>query len=231
MYAFEIFLIFWFNIYKDKTKGGINMAIPKLKAEIRTKAGRRNSIRLRNEGFIPGVIYSQGEETKQIKFSRKEVQKMLSNYGETGTIDVELEGNTVPVLIKEIQKHVILDSVLHLDLQQLSEDKKVKLRVPVVIQGREKVETSSSVVEQQLMEIEIQCFPKYIPQHAVVDVSNLEHGNSITLSELDIAKDENIEVLSDINEVIVSLTASSKAEEVEEKTVPIYESEKSILEE
>ena len=207
------------------------MAVPKLKAEVRNEAGRRHSIRLRNEGFVPGVIYSQGKETKPIKINKNELQKMLNRYGDTGTIDVDLEGKTISVLIKEIQRHVLHNSVLHLDLQQLSDDKKVKLRVPIVIQGRENVETSTSVVEQQLMEVEIQCLPKFIPQHAIVDVSNLEYGNSILLSELDISNDENIEVLSDADEVVVSLTSTSKMEETVEKEVPIYESDKSILDE
>ncbi|MGF7058450.1 50S ribosomal protein L25 [Brassicibacter mesophilus] len=206
------------------------MAVPKLKAEIRNSAGSRNSIKLRNEGFIPGVLYGHNKETKPIKVNKNELQKVLIKYGSTGTINVELEDNTVPVLIKEIQRHVIKDSVLHLDLQQLSEDKKVKLRVPIVIQGREKVERSTGIVEQQLMEMEIQCLPKYITQAVTVDVSKLKFGEIVTINDLDIAKDENYEVLTELSEVIVSMTAASKEEEpVEERTVPIYESTKSIL--
>jgi len=206
------------------------MAIPKLKAEIRSSAGSRNSIKLRNEGFIPGVLYGHKKETKPIKVNKLELQKLLNRYGNTGTINLEIENNIVPVLIKEIQKHIIKDNVLHLDLQQLSEDKKVKLRVPIIIQGREKVETSTSVIEQQLMEVELQCLPKYIPQSIVVDVSELKFGEIVTVNDLDIAKDENYEILTELNEVVASLTASSKSEEpVEEKTVPIYESTKSIL--
>ena len=206
------------------------MATPKLKAEIRNGAGRRSSIKLRNEGFIPGVIYGQNKETKPIKINKLELQKLLNRYGSTGAINVEFEGNIVPVLIKEIQRDIIKDYVLHLDLQQLSEDKKVKLRVPIVIQGRERVETATSVVEQQLMEMELQCLPKYILQSVPVDVSKLSFGKSVTVNDLDIAKNENFEILTELNEVVVSLTAASKDEEiVTEKAVPIYESKKSIL--
>lgn len=208
------------------------MAVPKIKAEIRNNnAGRRNCNRLRASGYVPGVVYGQGEDTKAIKLEKQELDRILSKYGSTGTIELELEGELVPVLIKEVQRHPIKDIVLHTDFQKLSADKKVRLRIPVAIQGREFVETrTSGVVEQQLMEVELQCLPKYIPQHIIVDVSNLEFGDVIKLSDLDISKDENYEIFTDIDELIVSLTASTKhEEETEEKEVPIYESEKSIL--
>ncbi len=208
------------------------MAVPKLKAEIRNNVGRRNCNKLRASGYVPGVIYGNEEDTKAIKLETQELNRILNKYGSTGTIEIELQGEAVPVLIKEVQRHPIKDIVLHTDFQKLSADKKVRLRIPVVIQGRESVEAATSgVIEQQLMEVELQCLPKYIPQYITVDVSNLNFGDVIKLSDLDIAKDENYELFTDLDELIVSLTASSKHEEHEEKAVPIYESEKSILDE
>ncbi|WP_352420345.1 50S ribosomal protein L25 [Proteiniborus sp.] len=206
------------------------MVAPKLKAEVRNNAGRRNCNKLRASGYVPGVIYGHGEDTKAIKLDKQELNKILSKHGSTGTIELEIASELVPVLIKEVQRDPIKDFVLHADFQKLSADKKVRVRIPIAIQGRELVETrTSGVVEQQLMEVELQCLPRYIPQYITVDASNLEFGDIIKLSDLDIAKDENYEIFTELDEVIVSLTASSKHEEVEEKEVPIYESEKSIL--
>lgn len=203
----------------------------KLKAEVRNNAGRRNCSKLRASGYVPGVVYSQGEETQSIKLEDRMLNRVLNKYGSSGTLDLEIAGEIVPVLIKEVQRHPTKDIVLHADFQKLSADRKVRLRIPVAIQGRESVETrTSGVIEQQLMEVELQCLPKFIPQYISVDVSNLEFGDVIKVSDLDIAKDENYELFTELNELIVSLTASSKHEEVEEKEVPIYESDKSILE-
>lgn len=209
------------------------MAVPKLKAEIRNESGRRNSNKLRVSGYTPGVIYSHGEETQTIRLETLELNKLFNRYGETGRIEIELEGETVSALIKEVQRDPVKASVLHADFQRLSADVPVRIRVPISIQGREAVEEATrGVVEQQLMEVELQCLPKYIPQYITVDVSSLDFGQNIVLSDLDIAKDENYEMFTELSEVIVSLTASSKVEEPEEETeVPIYESEKSILEE
>ncbi|NLC42655.1 MAG: 50S ribosomal protein L25 [Clostridiales bacterium] len=192
------------------------MATPMIKAELRDSVNRKNAGKLRNEGYVPGVIYSQGKETKSIKIDKIELQRFLSRHGSTGAIDVELEGTTVPVLIKETQKDAIKGDVLHLDMQQLSADTKIKLRVPVVIQGREIAETVDTVLQQQLMEIELQCLPMYIPQSVQVDVSELKFGENITIGDLDIAKDENIEILSDLGDVIASLTAAHVEEEEED---------------
>ncbi|NLB41648.1 MAG: 50S ribosomal protein L25 [Clostridiales bacterium] len=189
------------------------MSTPMIKAELRDSVNRKNAGKLRSEGYVPGVIYSQGKETKSIKLDKIELQRFLSRHGSTGAIDVELEGNTILALIKETQKDAIKGDILHLDMQQLSADTKIKLRVPIVIQGREKAESIDTVLQQQLAEIELQCLPMYIPQSVHVDVSELEFGETITIGDLDIAKDANIEILSDLSEVIASLTAAHVEQE------------------
>jgi len=206
------------------------MESPKLKAEIRDDWGRRNSKKLRNQGFIPGVIYGHSKETKSVKVNRLELQKLFNRYGNARTINLELEGQTVPVIIREVQNHIIKENLLHIDFQQLSENEKIRVCIPVILSGREKVEASTTVVQQQIMELELQCLPKYIPQSVVVNVSGLELGHSIKVNDLDIANNENIEILDDITGIVVSLIASSKSEEpVEQDSIPIYESDKSIL--
>ncbi|MFA5523211.1 MAG: 50S ribosomal protein L25 [Tissierellales bacterium] len=206
---------------------------PILKAEIRNDAGRRDSKKLRASGYVPGVVFSQGEETQSIKLEDRIINKVLKSQGGSGTLEIEIAGEVVPVLIKDVQRHPTKETLLHVDFQKLSADRKIRVGVPISIQGRESVEArTSGVVGQQLTEIELQCYPKFIPQYVAVDVTNLEFGDVINVSDLDISKDENYELFTDLNEVIVSLTASSKREEEEEgeEVVPIYESEKSILE-
>ncbi|HCS73897.1 MAG TPA: 50S ribosomal protein L25 [Clostridiales bacterium] len=194
------------------------MAAPMIKAEIRSSVNRKNAGKLRREGYVPGVIYSRGKETISIQIDKNELQRFLSKHGSSGAIDVELEGSTVPVLIKETQNDIIKGDVLHIDLQQLSADTKVKLRVPISIQGREEAESLDAVMQQQTMDIELQCLPKYIPQVIRLDVSQLKFGENITIGDLDIAKDDNYEILSDLGEVIVSLIAAHAVEEEEEET-------------
>ncbi|KGG80931.1 50S ribosomal protein L25 [Caloranaerobacter azorensis] len=204
------------------------MAAPKLNVELRDGGGRRYSIKLRKNGFIPGVIYGHNKQTKSIKLKEIELSKVLNKFGSGSTINLNLNGEVIPAIIKEVQKDIIKDNLLHIDFQQLSEDEEIKVFVPVVLVGKGKVENSTTIIQQQIMELEIRCLPKYIPSSIEVDVSNLKFGDSITVGDLNLG--ENIEILHDEDEVIASLTANSKYEELEEdKDVPIYESNKSIL--
>ncbi|WP_069650444.1 50S ribosomal protein L25 [Caloranaerobacter ferrireducens] len=204
------------------------MAAPKLNVELRNGGGRRYSIKLRKDGFIPGVIYGHNKETRSIKLNEIETLKVLKRFGSGSTVNLNLNGEVIPAIIKEIQKDIIKDNLLHIDFQQLSEDEEIKVFVPIVLLGKGKVESSTTIIQQQIMELEIRCLPKYIPNSVEVDVSNLKFGDSITVGDLNLG--ENIEILHDENEVIASLTANSKYEELEDdKDVPIYESDKSIL--
>ncbi|WP_427337680.1 50S ribosomal protein L25 [Caloranaerobacter sp. DY30410] len=204
------------------------MAAPKLNVELRNEVGKRCSIKLRKNGFIPGVIYGHNKETKSIKLNEAEVSKVLNTIGSGSTVNLNLNGEMIPAIIKEVQKDIIKGNLLHIDFQQLSENEEIKVFVPVVLLGKGKVETSTTIIQQQIMELEIRCLPKYIPKSIEIDVSNLKFGDSITVGDLNLG--ENIEILHDEDEVIASLTANSKYEELEEdKDVPIYESDKSIL--
>ncbi|MTI48799.1 50S ribosomal protein L25 [Sporosalibacterium faouarense] len=207
------------------------MSIPKLKVELREGNGKRSANKLRREGFVPAVIYGHNKETKTIKVNNNELEKILKRHGHSGTINIELEKEQVSAIIKEIQKGVVKEGVLHVDFQQLSAGEKIKMAIPINLVGKEKVETSSTIVQQQISELEIQCLPKDIPQSITADVSNLEVGKSLEVGDLEIAKDDNIEILNEESEIVASLTSATREEVEEEVESPIYETEKSILEE
>ncbi|WP_026893623.1 50S ribosomal protein L25 [Clostridiisalibacter paucivorans] len=204
------------------------MAAPKLKANIREVNGTTNAKKLRNSGFTPAVLYSGGAETKNIELQTKVLNKVIQEHGNGAMVSIELGGSFLPAIIKEIQRDVVKEKLLHVDFQQLSENVKVKLTIPIVLENKEKVEDNTTIVQQQLMDIELQCLPKYIPSAIYVDANMLKKENSITIGNLDIFKDENIEVLNDEQEIIATLTYASMGES-EEEDESLYESDKSIL--
>ncbi len=206
------------------------MAIPKLNVMTRESNGKKSSHKLRKEGFVPGVIYGHNKETKSIKMDRQLLQKLLNKYGESGTVSLEMDGEIKPTIIKEVQRGIVKSEVVHIDFQELSAGEKIKMTVHITLVGKEKVESSSTMIQQQLSELDIQCLPKDIPQGITVDVSQLEIGGSLTVADLDIFKDDKIEVLNDETEVVTSLiSVNNEPEEEEEDSLPIYESEDSIL--
>lgn len=205
------------------------MPTPKLNAELRDKSVKEKAHKLRQKGFIPGVLYGHNKDTRQVQLKTKELLKLISQYGRGTMINIELNKEVIPVIIKEVQKATTTSKVLHVDFQQLDENEKVKLTVSINVVNKELVENSATIVEQQLKEIMIQCLPKHIPTSVTIDASKLNEG-TIKVKDLDIANNDNVEILNNNEEdIVASLTYASKEEILEEDNAPIYESSKSVL--
>lgn len=106
---------------------------------------------------------------------------------------------------------------MHMNLQTLSETEKIKMTMPIRLINREDVETSSQFVEMLLNEIEIQTFPRYLPDRVELDASKLKEKEFLTIADLNIGDDENIEITEEKDRLIASLTlAEDMVEEIEE---------------
>ena len=192
------------------------MAAIKLQVQERTELGKNRANRLRKADMIPGVLYGKREETRYIKVDRGSLQKVYSTVGTTGLIDLEMNGETIPAIIKELQIDPIKHQYMHVDFQKVNMDEAVRLTVPIVLVGKENIRIQPSVLMQQLDEIEIECLPKYIPESVTADVSNIDFNTPIYVSDLDVYKDENITVLNDPDELVANLIAPTDSEETEE---------------
>lgn len=197
------------------------MAAIKIQVEKRTGLGKNKVDKLRDKDLVPGVLYGKGEETKHIQVDRRMLEKVYKSAGMSTLIDLEFEGEVVPVLIKEVQIHPFKNEYLHVDFQKLNMDETVKLTLPITLVGRENIKQQPSVLIQQLDEIEIECLPKDIPEDIVVDVSNIDFNTPIFVSDLEIFNNENIVVFREADDVIASLI---------EPTEEIIEEEEEVLE-
>lgn len=95
------------------------MAAIKIQVEKRTGLGKNKVDKIREKDFIPGVLYGKGEETEHVKVDKRIFEKVYKSAGTSTLIDLELEGNVVPVLIKEVQRHPFKNQYLHVDFQNL----------------------------------------------------------------------------------------------------------------
>ncbi|MBW4828437.1 MAG: 50S ribosomal protein L25 [Clostridiaceae bacterium] len=190
------------------------MAEVKMAAELRNEMGKNRSKQLRNNGYIPGILYGKGMETQPVKVDESEFRKVLREHGSSSLMDLKLNDKVIPVIIKEIQEHPIKNQYLHVDFQKLRMDETVKLTVPITIVGRENVEKGQIILVQQIDEVNIECLPANIPQLVEADVSNIDLNTPLLIENLDIAKDKNITILDDVKDPIAVLT--EVAEEVEE---------------
>ena len=192
------------------------MAAIKIRVENRTGLGKNRVDKIRQKDLVPGVLYGKGEETKHIQVNRREFEKVYRVAGMSTLIDLELDGNVSPVLIKEVQTHPFKNQFLHVDFQQLNMDEKVKLTIPITLLGRDDIAIQPSILIQQLDDLEIECLPGDIPQSIEVDVSNIDFNTPVFVSDLDIFSNEDITIFREADDVIASLIEPTMEEELEE---------------
>ena len=192
------------------------MAAIKIQVESRTALGKNKVDKVRQNDLVPGVLYGKGEETKHVQVDRRVFEKVYRTAGMSTLIDLELNGQITPVLIKEVQKHPFKNEYLHIDFQALDMNEKVKLTIPIILNGRENIKIQPSILIQQLDEIEIECLPADIPQTIEVDVSNIDLNTPVFISDLDIFENEDITILREADDVVASLMEPTMEEELEE---------------
>ena len=208
------------------------MAAIKIQVEKRTGLGKNKVDKIREEDFIPGVLYGKGEETEHVKVDNRIFEQVYKSAGTSTLIDLDLEGNVVPVLIKEVQRHPFKNQYLHVDFQKLNMNETVKLTIPITLIGRDSIKLQPSILMQQLDEIEIECLPKDIPQSIEVEVSDITFDTPILVSDLEIFNNENITLFREADDVIANLVAPAEEteedeEEVEADEVPVVGKEES----
>ncbi len=193
------------------------MASLKMNIQSRSDVGSNYANKLRQQDLIPGIIYSRGEETRHVQVDSAEFLRVYRVAGTTSIIDLELEGKTYPVIIKELQKHPVKNQYLHIDFQELSADETIKMFIPINLINRDEIRLQPSVLTQLIDEVEIECLPADIPTVAEVDVVDIDFTTPVLVKDLDIAKNEKITMLTDVESVVCTLSEPSYDEEEEEE--------------
>ena len=154
-------------------------------AELRTETGTGASRRLRREDKVPAILYGADKEAASIVLAHKDMIKAQEDEGfYTHILTLNIGGESVEAILKDIQRHPFKPKITHLDFQRVDASHKLHTKVPVHFIGEEKVTKAGNTVVHQLTEIVITCLPKALPEFIEVNVSDLVAGDSIHLSDL-----------------------------------------------
>lgn len=191
------------------------MKRPKLTVEKRKVLGKKVK-KLRREGILPANIYGKDIKSLAVALPQKEFEKVFKEVGETGLVDVAVNGEVKPVLIHNVQIEPLSNQYLHADFYQVNLKEKIKAMVPVVIIGEAKaVLDKVGIVLQPLSEIEVEALPEDLPEKIEVNVeklANLEEQIAVG----DLKAMPGVEILTDPEQVVVKIAAliSKEAEEL-----------------
>jgi len=191
-----------------------------LTAAKRTVLGRKVKS-LRKEGIIPAHIFGHKVKTIHIQVQKKDFEPVFEKAGETGIIDLSLDKEKRPVMVRNIQSDPLTDDPLHIDFYQVNLSEKVKVNVPLETIGQSPaVEKKIGLLLTPVSEIEIEALPTDLPENIQVDISKLENiGDEIKVKDLPIDRAK-VEVLTD-EELVVTQIGELVTKEMEETEAEI----------
>ena len=154
-------------------------------AELREETGTGASRRLRREDKVPAILYGADKEALSLTFAHKDMIKAQEDEGfYTHILTLNVGGEKVEAILKDIQRHPFKPKLTHLDFQRVDATHKLTTKVPLHFIGEEIVTKAGATVVHQLTDVEISCLPKALPEFIEVNVSELVAGDSIHISDL-----------------------------------------------
>jgi large subunit ribosomal protein L25 len=184
------------------------MSEQELKASIREETGKANVGRLRRTGFVPCTIYGVEEKSTSLTINRKDLEKLLSEAH--SVIKLMVDGVEQRCVIKEIQHHPVIGDVIHLDLQRIKAGQEIQLSVPIKFIGEAPGVKVGGVFQTIRAELDISTLPKYLPNEIVIDISTMELGDTMHISDLQL---ENITINHEPESSLCSIVLPKKVEE------------------
>jgi large subunit ribosomal protein L25 len=196
-----------------------------LNATNRDVEGKSSSRQLRRAGSVPAVIYGGEKDPIRISILEKDITKAAEIPGfATQILNINISGEEQNVILKELQRHPATQRVLHADLQRVNPDTKISISVPVRFLNEDicmGVKMHGGAISRLINNIDITCLASNLPEYLEVDVAELDVGDSVFLSALNLPEGVEIPSLAlgeDRDQAVVSIT-EAKVLDIEPEVV------------
>ncbi|TVQ36891.1 MAG: 50S ribosomal protein L25 [Spirochaetaceae bacterium] len=173
-----------------------------VKAEARTERKKGPTGRLRRTGRIPAVVYGQ-DQNLTISVDAHEFGNTFKQISESTIITLETPGGNVDVLVKECDEDLLTGTIRHIDFYEVATGKLLRTHIQVHCKGQAKGVREGGILDISLHELEVECLPRDIPEEFAVEITELETGHAIHVS--DIQAPEGVRILNQPEQVVVSV--------------------------
>ncbi len=179
---------------------------------------------LRRQGKLPAIVYGHQFSPMPILLDYRQASHSLLGISSSQLIDLNVDGQRIPVLVRERQHHPVTGNMIHVDFLAVSMTEALRAFVPIEFEGEAPaVKDFGGVVVIGLEEIEVECLPKDLPEKITVDLTKLEKiGDGVYVKDLIVPR--GVEVLTESDEMVILITAP-EGEEVEEEVAEGFEPE------
>lgn len=189
-----------------------------IKLEVSSRElGKKATKAIRGRGNVPCVMYGHGVDP--VHFEAPELSlRPLIYTDETHTVDIKIGGKSWSCILRAIDFNPVTDVPSHADFQVLRQGETIRITVPIQYHGTPAGQLEGGVTQVIVTELEIECLPKDIPGHIDVDISHMQIGDTLHVSDL---KLENLTILTPLTQTTV--TVAGAAPEIEEEVVELEE--------
>lgn len=185
-----------------------------ISANIRTADMKAH--RLRKQGYIPGVVYGQEHQTTPIMIEGKSLNRLLREAGENVFFEIAMENDMRSVRLREVQRDPVTKDIIHVDAQVINKDQRIKVDVPIRIEGSSDTDRRGIAIQRQKDSIQVEGLAQHIPSHINVLVKGLEQGGSIRIGDLEIS--EELSIIDSRDDIVLSAVKNSRLD-IEETLV------------
>src|SRR5690625_358616 len=186
----------------------------KLKAVKREDHTTSATKKLRGQGQVPAVVYGKDKETKSIAVNSIELVKTVRDEGRNAIISLDVENDkSVEVMLHDYQMDMLKDELIHADFYIVDMSEEMDVDVAIRLDGEAAGTKEGGVLQQPLFELVVRAKPNNIPDEIVVDVSDLDIGDSITIADL--PKSDKYEILEEEDTAVATVTAPTEEEDLE----------------
>ncbi len=195
-----------------------------LQAKEREGRGKNAARRLRASGMTPAVLYNNAGEagkSTSLAIPTKIVDYTLQHFGDNALYDIDLGGNTSTARVVDAHRDPVSGNLVHVDFAPVNMRERIEITVPLAIVGEAPGVDEGGVLQQVAYEIQVESLPGDIPQEITIDVSGLGMHENLTLGDLTLP--EGVTLLSESEEVAVTVTAPTEITEEEMEAAGIVE--------
>lgn len=183
-----------------------------IKANLRDTVGKAFAGRLRREGKVPCVLYGIEKDSIKLSVSRREFEKLISETRSVFVVDYE--SHKQRVIVKDIQYHPVQGDIIHVDLQRVKAGQEITVSLPLKFIGSAPGVKLGGLFQELRADLDISCLPKYMPDELEVDISGMNMGDTIHVSDLAY---EHITIKTDSHLSVCTVAAPKMVEEEEEE--------------
>jgi large subunit ribosomal protein L25 len=173
-----------------------------LQAETRAERGSTHARRLRGSGRVPATLYGRGIDPLSLTVDARELAGALhTDAGMNVLIDLKLDGDTHLAMARQLERHPVKGSIIHVDFLKIARDQKVTVDVPLAFEGDAIGVKEGGQIDHHLWNVSLECLVTAVPEKIVMDITNLNVGDILRVSDLEVPA--GVEILTGADEVVI----------------------------